>query len=371
MRRVAILGATGSIGQQSLDVLRTLRDTHQVVALSAHRDAESLGKLASEFDVKQTCLSGPKSQESGVFAGPAGLLQILEETHPDIVVHAVSGAAGLPAALRAAELGIDIALANKESLVMSGPLLLESVKKSGAQLLPVDSEHSALFQCLRAGTHAEVRRLWLTASGGPFRGRSRDSLLNVTPQEALAHPTWQMGKKISVDSATLMNKGLEIIEAHYLFDIPPDQIEAVVHPESVVHSLVEFYDGSFIAHMGATDMRIPIQYALSHPSRWERPDNEFSLTALATLRFEQPDTETFPAIRLANASCNAGGTSTVVFNAANERAVELFLDGHISFLTISELVARALDNHTATPLASLEQILAVDSRTREEVEQWI
>ena len=371
MKRIAIFGATGSIGTQALDVLTRTPEPHQIVGLAAHSRSAELAQLAARHGVHHTALTdadaAPAEFASPPLRGPEAMLRLLDACEPDLVVHAVTGAAGLPVALECATRGIDLAIANKESLVMAGPLLLATARANNAQVIPVDSEHSALLQCARAGRAEEIRQLWLTASGGPFRGRRGSELNDVTPEQALAHPTWRMGPKISIDSATLMNKGLELIEAHVLFDVDPDQIRVVVHPESVVHSMVEFYDGSFIAHLGATDMRIPIQYALSQPRRWPRPESDFSLTQLGALHFEEPDHETFPALQLARQSCRAGGTAPVVFNAANERAVELFLGERIPFPRISQFVQRALDNHQPSDVTSLQQVLEIDQRTRAEI----
>lgn len=273
--------------------------------------------------------------------------------------------------LRALELGVDVAIANKESLVMAGHLLQRAAEQSGARILPIDSEHSAVWQCLRGGAPSELRRIILTASGGPFRGWNRDRLSRVTAAEALKHPTWTMGPKITVDSATLMNKALEMLEAVTLFHVPMEQVEVVIHPQSVVHSMVEFCDGSVIAHLGAPDMRIPIQYALSVPSRWPRHSPPFSLVDLARLDFEAPDDETFPSLRLARQVSEEGPAARVVLNAANERSVELFLEGRIAFLRIFELVERALASTGGQSMESLTEVMAADRRTRKNIDEWI
>ena len=361
MKRMVILGSTGSIGVQTLDVVNGVRDRFEVVGLSAHGNRERLAEQAAAWGVKSVCVSRD--------TGAAGILQLLEETQPDLVMNGITGAAGLAPSARALELGADLALANKESLVMAGELLATLARSNNARIIPVDSEHSAIFQCLLAGRREDLRRIHLTASGGPFRGRTRAELANVAPEEALRHPTWKMGRKISIDSATLMNKALEVLEAEALFGLGPDQIEVVIHPQSIVHSLVEFQDGSLIAHAGAPDMRIPIQYALSHPQRWER-HGTFSLLDAGRLDFEAPDHETFPSLRLAREVCRTGGSARVVFNAANEQVVAHFLNGRIPFLTIFDLIERALDQHAATPISGVNEALEVDHLTRRIIDQW-
>lgn len=382
-KRIAILGSTGSIGQQTLDVLRTHPAKFDVVGLAAHRNHRALLAQAQEFGAPFCCLSGPPEEldEGGrnlpghwpgnLFVGPDALVEWLEKTKCDLLVSAISGGAGLAVNLRALELGIDLAVANKESLVMAGNLIMATAKESGSRVIPIDSEHSAILQCLRSGTHGEMRRIILTASGGPFRGMTRDQLRAVTRTQALEHPTWKMGPKITVDSATLMNKALEIIEAHVLFEASAAQIDVVVHPQSIVHSLVEFHDGSLVAHLGPADMRIPIQYALSEPDRWERPTTEFSITDVARLDFEAPDHDTFPSLRMAWEACRLGQSLPVVLNAANERAVELFLQERIAFHSIFELVQRALEEHNRAPVPTLRAILEVDRHTRENIDRWI
>lgn len=375
-RRVAVLGSTGSIGQQTLDVLAAHQDRYSVVALSAFRNASALAAQqqatgASFVCLGDTAVTPPTTAEGSWLRGVATLPELISACECDVVVNAVTGAAGLEANLHALELGIDLAVANKESLVMAGPLLLAAAQRSGAAILPIDSEHSAILQCLRAGERDELRRIVLTASGGPFRGRTRAELGDVTVEQALAHPTWQMGPKITIDSATLMNKALELIEAHVLFGLPSQEIDVVVHPQSIVHSLVEFHDGSTIAHLGPADMRIPIQYALSHPRRWPRPDPGFSLRDIGQLRFEAVDDGTFPAVRLAREVCDSGGSTPIVFNAANEVAVDLFLNRRIPFTAISEWVEKSLDQHDSRPVKDLDEILAIDRQTRKTLHSWI
>jgi 1-deoxy-D-xylulose-5-phosphate reductoisomerase len=303
--------------------------------------------------------------------GEGSIEELIDRSECDLVLNAIVGAAGLAASRATLERGIDLALANKESLVTAGQLLMSLARERGARLIPVDSEHGALLQCLRAGERAEVRRLLITASGGPFRGRRRAELVRVTPEEALRHPTWRMGPKISIDSATLMNKGLEIIEAHHLFGIPPESIEVLVHPQSVLHALVEFRDGSRICHLGPPDMRIPIRYALGHPARWPAREDDFSLARAGVLEFAEPDHETFPSLQMAYRACREGGTLPAVLNAANEAAVEGFLAGRIPFLEIFHLVERALSEHAPQPADDWTRLLRVDRETRDQVCRWM
>lgn len=371
-RRILILGSTGSIGEQTYEVIQDHPDELRLVGLATHRNHARLVEQATQANVTHLGLSGgtPPSDASNWKQGETGLLELIEECECDVVVNAITGAAGLRATARALELGRDVAVANKESLVMAGELLIRIAERQDASLVPIDSEHSALLQCLRAGNRSEVHKMWLTASGGPFRGRSRKDLDSVTPAEALQHPTWRMGPKITVDSATLMNKALEILEAHVLFGLPAESIGVIVHPQSTVHSLVEFHDGSWIAHLGETDMRIPIQYALSQPARWPRRRDPFSLTQLGRLDFEEPDHETFPSLKLAWDACRAGTSARIVLNAANERAVELFLGKEIRFTSIFELVEKALDQHDAVSTSGIAEILELDQRTRVAVDDW-
>ncbi|MEM7167085.1 MAG: 1-deoxy-D-xylulose-5-phosphate reductoisomerase [Planctomycetota bacterium] len=375
-RRIAILGSTGSIGTQTLEVIAEQTQRYEVVALAANNNATLLAEQQQATGANHICLANPDAtlpaDRCGSWSqGPSALTDLVAASSCDLVVNAITGAAGLAANLRTAELGIDLALANKESLVMAGPLLLRAARQNGSAVLPIDSEHSAILQCLRSGERSEVRSITLTASGGPFRGRRREELESVTREQALAHPTWQMGPKISIDSATLMNKALEVIEAHVLFDLPSDAIHVVVHPQSIVHSLVEFHDGSTVAHLGPPDMRVPIQYALSHPRRWPRPDPKFSLSEIGQLTFETVDDGTFPAVRLARAVCDAGQSTPIAFNAANEVAVDLFLKQQIPFTAISDWVEKCLDQHDATPVENLDEILAIDRQTRKTLYSWI
>jgi 1-deoxy-D-xylulose-5-phosphate reductoisomerase len=350
MKRIALLGATGSIGRQALEIIAAHPELELCAAASGSRSVEGLA---------------PLTQVGG------DLTQLLEEAQPDLVLNAVVGFAGLPATLWALEQGVDLALANKESLVAGGDLALAAQRRGGGLLLPVDSEHSAAFQCLEGGTADQVHSLVLTASGGPFRGRTSAELADVTPAEALAHPTWDMGPKITIDSATLANKGLELIEAHFLFGLQYERIEVVVHPTSVVHALVRFRDGAALAHLGYPDMRVPISYALTYPDRAKTPIPALDLASRLTLEFERPDHETFPLLELARSAGETGGTAPCVFNAANEVAVSAFLDGRLSFLGIADVVADALGEGDLSPARDLEELVAADAEARRHASQAI
>ena len=368
--RVAVLGSTGSIGRQALDVAARHPERVEVVALAAYSNADLLAEQARAFGVRNLVLADSHAAfaaskllpGSQVGEGPDAVEALASHPEADLVLNALVGAAGLRATVAALDSGKTLALANKESLVVGGEFVTARVREG--QMIPVDSEHSAIYQCLVGESPTEVTRIWLTASGGPFRGRSRRELDNVTPAEALAHPTWSMGPKITIDSATLMNKGLETIEAHHLFDVGYDEITIVVHPQSCVHSMVEFVDGSVKAHLGATDMRIPIQYAFSHPERWEAPLPPVDFTTLGSLEFGSPDLETFRALALAIDAGRAGGTMPAAMNAANEVAVAAFLAGRIRFTQIDEIVERVMSAHDCADIESLEQIELVDQWAR-------
>lgn len=374
--RVALLGSTGSIGVQTLEVCAEDPHRVEVVALAAGTDLAGVLSQAERHGVPHVAVarepSTPVQPPAGMSLtfGDEAILELIDRSAPDLIVNAIVGGAGLLASRRALESGIPLALANKESIVIAGELLTGLARKTGTPLIPIDSEHSALLQCLRAGSRGEVRKLVLTASGGPFRGRDRGALAEVTPEEALRHPTWSMGSRISIDSATLMNKGLEVIEAHHLFEVDVDRIEVVVHPQSVVHSMVEFQDGSWLAHLGPADMKIPIRYALGHPTRWESPPANFSLAEIGRLDFEEPDHETFPSLQFAYEACRRGGTLPAVFNAADEVAVEAFLAGRISLPRIFEVVERALREHEREPATDWTRLLEIDRETRERVASW-
>jgi 1-deoxy-D-xylulose-5-phosphate reductoisomerase len=347
MKRIALLGATGSIGGQALEIIAAHPELELCAAASGSRSVESLA---------------PLTQVGG------DLTRLLEQAEPDLVLNAVVGFAGLPATFWALEHGIDLALANKESLVAGGDLALAAQRRGGGLLLPVDSEHSAAFQCLEGRAAGQVDSLVLTASGGPFRGRTAAELADVTPAEALAHPTWDMGPKITIDSATLANKGLELIEAHFLFGLPYGRIEVVVHPTSVVHALVRFRDGAALAHLGYPDMRVPISYALTYPDRAETPIPALDLASVK-LECERPDLDNFPLLELARSAGETGGTAPCVFNAANEVAVNAFLDGRLSFLGIAEVVADALAEADLSPARDLEELVAADAEARRHAAQ--
>ncbi|MDR1713868.1 MAG: 1-deoxy-D-xylulose-5-phosphate reductoisomerase [Coriobacteriales bacterium] len=368
--KVAILGATGSIGRQALDVARQHGDAVQVVALAAGSNFALLAQQALEFDVSHIALGLPAA-DAGQYPLPAGcvvgfggaaITALGELPQVDVVLNALVGFAGLRVSHAALAAGKVLALANKESLVVGGDLLMPMA--TAGQLLPVDSEHSAIFQCLAGEPADAVARIWLTASGGPFYGLSREELAGMSAAQALAHPTWQMGAKISIDSATLMNKGLEVIEAHHLFAIEYSKIEVVVHPQSCIHSMVEYADGSVKAHLGVTDMRVPIQYALSYPQRWAAPVQPLDFRQLADLSFAAPDMETFKALRLALAAGESGGTLPCALNAANEVAVAAFLAGDCGFLDIERVVEQVLEQHQRQEVESLEQLEAVDAEAR-------
>ena len=343
MRRIALLGATGSIGRQALEIIHENPELELVAAASGSQPIDGLA---------------PLTQVGG------DLAELLERAQPDLVLNAVVGFAGLPATLWALERGVDLALANKESLVAGGDLCLAARERGGGRLLPVDSEHSAALQCLEGRELGSVDSLVLTASGGPFRGRSRDELADVTSAQALDHPTWNMGPKITIDSATLANKGLELIEAHFLFRLPYDRIEVVVHPQSIVHALVRFRDGASIAHLGYPDMRIPISYALTYPERAATPIEGLDLAAGLVLEFEEPDTSVFPLLRLAREAGERGGTYPCVYNAANEVAVAAFRVSRVGFLEIAGLVEEALAAADGAAARDLEELVEVDAETR-------
>lgn len=371
--RLAVLGSTGSIGRQALDVAARFPDRVEVVALAAHRSVVQLAEQAQAFGVTRVAVGDAAREpalrrllpDADIGAGAAAVEALATGCGADIVLNALVGAAGLRASAATLDAGVRLALANKESLVVGGHLITERVRYPD-QLIPVDSEHSAIFQCLVGEDPAEVSRIWLTASGGPFRGRTATSLTSVTVNEALAHPRWTMGPKITIDSATLMNKGLETIEAHFLFGTPYDRITVVVHPQSCIHSMVEYRDGSVKAHLGATDMRIPIQYALSYPARWDAPLPPVDFAALGSLTFEEPDLEAFPCLTLALAAGRQGGTMPAAMNAANEVAVAGFLDGVLGFADIPRIVERVMGAHDAFEPGSIEDVEAVDAWARRE-----
>jgi 1-deoxy-D-xylulose-5-phosphate reductoisomerase len=369
-RRIAILGSTGSIGTSALSVIDAHRDRLEVVALAAGNNAAVFAEQVRRYAPAVVALATPSGLQQlrtltdvrgEARSGPDGLVAVATHPDVDIVLCASSGTAALEAVLAAIECGKTIALANKEVLVMAGGLVMEAAHRHGVAVLPVDSEHNAIHQCLHGRAPGEVRRLILTASGGPFRGRTRESLAQVTAAEALRHPTWQMGPKITIDSATLMNKGLEVIEAHWLFGVSAAHIDVVVHPQSVVHSMVELKDGSVIAQMGITDMRLPIQYAFSYPDRWDAPVPFLDLARMGTLTFEAPSREDFPCLDLAYRALGSDRSLPIVLNAANEVAVASFLDGKLRFPAIPELIARTMDAHRAGPAGTLAEVRGIDT----------
>jgi 1-deoxy-D-xylulose-5-phosphate reductoisomerase len=369
---LAVLGATGSIGRSTLDVAARHRDRYALFALAAHRSAGRLLELVREHRPRLAVLSG--LAEDGAlrarFAelgcelrfGAAALEDVAADGRCEVVMAGIVGAAGLASTLAAVHAGKRVLLANKEALVMAGPLVVRAARASGAQLVPVDSEHNAVFQCL--SDMKAVRRILLTASGGPLRSVPLARLAEVTPDEACAHPNWVMGRKISVDSATMMNKGLEVIEARWLFDVPAERLEVLIHPQSIVHSLVEYVDGSVIAQLSNPDMRVPIAHALAHPERIESGVAPLDLAAMKTLSFEAPDHERFPCLRLAYAALGAGGTAPAMLNAANEVAVEAFLARRLSFTGIPAVIAHVLDALAARPAEDLPAVLAADAEAR-------
>jgi 1-deoxy-D-xylulose-5-phosphate reductoisomerase len=373
-KRLVILGSTGSIGASTLDVVASRPEAFEVAGLAAGRNLDLLIAQAGRFrpevvavadaDLAREARSrlGPGTR---VLHGPDGLESIGRHEGVDTVVCGLVGAAGLLPTWAAIDAGRTVALANKEALVVGGAHLTARARETGATILPVDSEHNAVHQCLRGERLDEVRGLWLTASGGPFRSRAPGTLATVSPQEALRHPTWSMGRKITIDSATLMNKGLEVIEAHWLFGLAADRIHVVIHPKSVVHSMVELVDGSFKAQLGVTDMRHPIQYALTWPERWESALPRFDPVAASPLEFEHPDPERFPCLALAYRALERGGAGPAVLNAANEVAVGAFLDGAARFTDIARVIESALERHGGDPARSLEDVVAADRRARE------
>ena len=371
MRRLLVLGSTGSVGVQALDVVARSEDL-ELVGLSAESSWEALVRQAEAHGVDRIALAdadaGARAAEAWdggeVLRGAEGLVRLVVESEADLVLNALVGAAGLGPSVAALGEGIDLALANKESLVVGGELVTELARATGAAILPVDSEHAALHQLVAGEAPGTIEKLTLTASGGPFRGRTRAELAEVTVEDALAHPTWAMGGKITVDSATLMNKGLEVIEAHHLFDTPYDAIDVVVHPQSIVHALVTLVDGATLAHLGHPDMRVPIAYALHHPERVEVPVPRLDLAALGALTFEPADPGTFACLRLAREAAVAGGTAPCVLNAANEVAVHAFLAGQLPFLGIGEVLERALEAIPAGRIHSFESLYAADRNAR-------
>lgn len=388
MKNVTILGSTGTIGQQTLDVIARHPQRYKAYALAANSNVDSLFKQCLTFTPDYAVLLDEAAAEqlqmrltaagstTQVLSGMTGLEQVSSDAAVDMVMAAIVGAAGLKPAMAAAHAGKKILLANKETLVMAGSLFMQAVKQGGATLLPIDSEHNAIFQVMPSTQYAHladggVRKIILTASGGPFRTYSHAQLTQVSTELALKHPNWVMGAKITIDSATLMNKGLEVIEAHWLFNATPAQIDVVVHPQSVIHSMVEYIDGSVLAQLGNPDMRTPIAYAMGYPERIESGVASLNLLEIAKLEFEQPDTERFPCLRLAYEALHQGGTASTILNAVNEVAVSAFLSQKIQFLDIPAMIEHALTDIASAPVSSLAHILAVDAEARQYASAWI
>lgn len=375
MRKLSILGSTGSIGTSALDVVRRNRNRFDVVALAAGRNLDLLKEQIAEFDPEVVSvmdeeharrlreMTGPVRAD--ILSGTEGCCRCASLKSADMVLSAMVGAAGLLPTLAAVEAGKAVALANKETLVTAGSLVMERVRAKSVALIPVDSEHSAVFQCLEGQQRGAVRRIVLTASGGPFLRHSREQMAAVTPAEALKHPNWTMGRKITIDSASMMNKGLEVIEARWLFDVDYDRIDVVIHPRSIVHSMVEFRDGSILAHLGVPDMRIPIAYALTWPERIPQPGSLLDLTRAGALEFLEPDRERFPSLDMAYAAGRAGGTAPAVMNGANEVAVETFLEGKIRFTDMAATIKEVLSRHGREEIRSVEDVLRADRWARE------
>ncbi|MBM3777858.1 MAG: 1-deoxy-D-xylulose-5-phosphate reductoisomerase [Acidimicrobiia bacterium] len=374
LKRLAILGSTGSIGRSALAVVDAHPDRLAVAALAAGDNVDLFAEQLVRYAPRAAAVASPgaldRLRDSGVplpkelGAGSDGLVQVASHPDADIVICATAGSVGLDAVLAAVDAGKTVAIANKEVLVMAGQIVTAAARARGAAILPIDSEHNAIHQCLHGRQPSDVRRLVLTASGGPFRGRTPEDLARVSPDDALQHPTWRMGRKITIDSATLMNKGLEVIEARWLFDVPADRVDVVVHPQSIVHSMVELVDGSIIAQLGVTDMRLPIQYACSYPERWTTPLPTLDLVRAGRLEFEAPSHERFPCLRLAYRAIEAGPSMPCVLNAANEVAVEAFLAGRLAFTDIPAVIRAAMDAHPPAAAATLDEVRAVDAWAR-------
>ncbi|MGE3314849.1 MAG: 1-deoxy-D-xylulose-5-phosphate reductoisomerase [Planctomycetaceae bacterium] len=380
MKQIAVLGSTGSIGTSCLDVIAAHRDRMQLVAITAHNNWEALARQSRAFhprwavvgdaSLKSSVCREDFSPETEVLFGSSGIEKVASESAVDVVVSGIVGAAGLRGTWAAVEAGKTVALANKETLVVAGGLIYDLARRTGARLIPVDSEHSAVFQAMQGGKANEVRRVVLTASGGPFRGKSRQELNGVTPAMALAHPTWEMGPKITVDSATMMNKALEVIEAKWLFGLSADQIEVVIHPQSIVHSMVEFVDGSVVAQLSPPDMKLPIQYAITYPERLEGISPKMDWKRGMQLDFCQPDLDAFPALELGYEVVRRGGTSGAVLNAANEVAVQRFLANDLGFNDIPRAASAILNNHEFNEAPTLGELFELDEWAREETRRW-
>lgn len=380
-RRVVILGSTGSIGTSCLKVIDHLPHRLEAFGLTAHARGDDLAKQAQRYRPRYVSITDPQAARTfprqslppGTrwLDGENALRTMVSDPEVDVVLTAIVGSAGLTGTWLALEAGKTVAVANKETLVMAGPLVMELAARKNARILPVDSEHSAIFQAMQCGQPREVSRIVLTASGGPFRGKKAAELANVTPEQALKHPTWNMGRKITIDSATLMNKALEIIEARWLFQLRPEQIQVILHPESIIHSFVEFTDGSILAQLSPPDMCLPIQYALTFPDRVEGPARRLNWDELRSLNFQPPDLDTFPALQLGYEVARRGGTCGAVLNAANETAVAAFLEGQLSFLDIPRVCRAVLEQHHYSERPTLSELHALDRWSRQEVLRWI
>lgn len=374
-RKISILGSTGSIGTQALEVIEKLQDKFEIISIAGGSNIELLKQQAKKFKPKYVCVGKETTEkinipDTKILYGSAGLEEICTNKENDIILVAVSGKIGLKPTLKAIENGIDIALANKETLVMAGDIVMQKAKNAGVNIIPVDSEHCAIHQCIK--DIAQVEKLIITASGGPFLHKTIDDMKNATVAQALAHPRWNMGRKITVDSATLMNKGLEIIEAHHLFNMPYDKIEVVVHPQSIVHSAIEYVDGSVIAQIGLPSMHIPIQYAITYPERYEGiKSKSFSFSEIARLDFEKPDFEKFPSVKLAYQAGEIGGTATVCLNAANEEAVFAFLQDKIRLYDIYQITETMMNKHNVIKNPTIEEIFAIDNEIRIKTKEFI
>ena len=377
MKKIAILGSTGSIGTQTLEIVRDNRSDLEVVALAAGSNVELMEKQVREFRPKLVSLQSEeacrdladclKDMQVTIVPGMEGLIQIAEMEESDVLVTAIVGMIGIRPTIAAIKKGKDIALANKETLVTAGHIIMPLAAQMGVSILPVDSEHSAIFQSMQGEKKEQVSKLLITASGGPFRGRTREQLADIRVEDALKHPNWSMGHKITIDSATLVNKGLEVMEAKWLFDVELDQIQVVVHPQSIIHSMVEYVDGGIIAQLGTPDMKLPIQYALFYPDRRPMKGKRVDFYELGSITFERPDMETFTGLKLALRAARTGGSLPTVFNAANEKAVSLFLNRKIKFLEIPELIEMCMDEHKVIDNPNVEEILAAEAESYDRI----
>jgi len=375
MKRIAVLGSTGSIGTQTLDIVRNNKEDLEIVALAAGSNVALMEQQIREFRPRiaamwtESAANDLKTRirdlDTSVVTGMEGLLEIAVLEEVDVLVTAIVGMIGIRPTIAAIKAGKDIALANKETLVCAGHIIMPLAKKCGVSILPVDSEHSAIFQSLNGEPRSRVSKIWLTASGGPFRGKTREELAAMKVEDALKHPNWSMGRKITIDSSTLVNKGLEVMEAKWLFDVELDQVQVVVHPQSIIHSMVEYVDGAVIAQLGVPDMKLPIQYALFYPDRRMMHEKKLDFFELGNMTFEKPDMETFTGLKLAYEACRKGGTMPTVYNAANEKAVALFLDKKISYLQIPELIERSMAQHKLVKDPDVNQILAAEAEVYE------